>query len=139
KPLQVNNEEGVPATWNAVAVFETARAMHEAAMGLESSHVAGLMPRPAPRGDRPPGEGPRVVLRVQAGDLEREQAILNRASDEHERDELQCPKCGSYSVHESKHEFTNLLLGFVGKRKPVECECMKCHYKGDPAEFGQSE
>jgi hypothetical protein len=135
-PLQVNDEQGVPATWNTVAVFETARAMHEAAMVLESSHVAVLMPRLAPRGDRPPGEGPRFVLRVQADDVERAQAMLGRASEEREEGELQCPKCGSYSIHESKHEFTNLLLAFVGKEKPIECECMKCHYKGEAAEFG---
>ncbi len=125
------------STWVGKSFANRARAMHEAAMVLESSHVAVLMPHLAPRGDRPAGEGPRFVLRVQADDVERAQGMLNRASEDREEDELRCPKCGSYTVHVNKYEFTNFLLGFAGKGKPVDCECMKCHYKGDPAEFGE--
>jgi hypothetical protein len=137
QPLDIADEEGGRATWKTAAVFESARALHEAAMVLESAHLSVLLPRLVPRGDVPAGEGPRFVLRVQADDVDRARQLMRHATEEEAEEELRCPKCGAYSVHEGSEGLGNFLLSLVGKSQPQTCECMKCHYKGDPAEFGK--
>jgi hypothetical protein len=137
QPLEIADEEGVTAVWRTAAVFESPRALHEAAMVLESAHLSVLLPRLVPRGEAPAGEGPRFVLRVQSDDVDRARGLLRRASEESEDDELRCPQCGAYSVHEHTYALSNFLGIFTGQRKPRQCECLKCHYVGDPEEFGR--
>jgi hypothetical protein len=139
QPLEIADEDGDRATWSTAAVFESARALHEAAMVLESAHLSVLLPRLVPRGEAPAGEGPRFVLRVQADDVGRAKSLLQHAAEETAEEEFRCPQCGAYSIHEASHGVANLFLSLVGKAKPDECECMKCHYKGDPSEFGKRE
>jgi ribosomal protein S27AE len=136
QPLEIADDEGVSAVWRTAAVFESPRALHEAAMVLESAHLSVLLPRLVPRGEAPPGEGPRFVLRVQEDDVDRARGLLNRASEEREEDELRCPRCGAYSVHMHTYVLTNFLGMFIGQHRPKQCECLKCHYVGEPSEFG---
>ncbi len=123
----------------AVASYESARAMQEAALVLETARIEPYLPQLISRSDAPAGVGPRFVLRVAENDLSRARQALSPESAGDDEDELgddpQCPRCGAWNIYEIKHEISNMILSLVGKSKPEQCECLKCHYMGDRGEF----
>ena len=95
------DDEGRPLALEVVAAFEHAGAMRDAATILAAANVRAYTPRLVPRGDRPPGEGKRFVLRVQEDDADRARSVLEAAAEEDAaeggaEDEPRCPKCRSW-------------------------------------------
>jgi hypothetical protein len=93
-----------------------------------------------PRGDRPPGEGKRFVLRVHEDDLDRARALLDDA-EEDEDDDPRCPKCASHRVYPFGGGLKGVLartFGFggpTGGAGSAGFECLACRYRGPIAEF----
>ena len=139
QPKIDHDAHGQPLELVAVATFETARELKQAALILEAARIEPYVPKLISRATAAAGEGRRFVLRVAAADLPRANQALahdaNPADDVESGNELQCPRCGAWNIHEIKHELSNMLLSLVGKSKPEQCECLKCHYIADRSEF----
>ncbi|HET6246941.1 MAG TPA: DUF2007 domain-containing protein [Tepidisphaeraceae bacterium] len=134
----VLDEDGQPMQLAVVAAFETARAMREAITLLASARIRAIPPKLVRRGDSPPGTGRRFLLRVEEDDLERAEATLKQAESEGgDDDEPRCPKCNSWRIYPVGRGMKMVLAFFgIGKWPAAQTECLACHYRGAPEEFG---
>jgi len=136
KVRTIDDEAGTPIELHAVRAFETVNDLRQAALVLESARVEAFLPRLVQRGQSDQGQGARFILRVRAEDFDRARSLLaDEVEDEEDAAEPRCPKCGSWNIHEIKHDLSNLVLSLIGRPKPAECECLKCHHKGLRPEF----
>jgi hypothetical protein len=113
--------------------FEDSRSLYDAQAVLASASIRSFPPVLIPRGDKPPGEGARFILRVIAEDLPRAKALLR---DDPDSDDPRCPKCGSWRVFAISHLLKDLtaLVG-LGPKPKGQSECLACKYRGDSDEF----
>jgi hypothetical protein len=116
--------------------------MRDASTVLAAARVRFHLPTLAPRGDRPPGEGARFVVRVAEEDLERAQSVLEEAEEESaDEQDPRCPRCSAWRVHPIRSG--GLLRGIgralgLGKPLPFEgegFECLACRHQGPREEF----
>ncbi len=133
KPHEILGEDGEPVQLLAAGAFDSVHEMREASLILEAGRIEAYVPRLVAK-PAEPHAARQFIVRVQEDDLPRARALLKR-DPESDSAEPRCPRCGGWNVYEIKHEFTNMVLMFVGKRKPLQCECLKCHYVGLRDEF----
>ena len=133
------DERGRPVPLVVAVAYDTAGRMRDAVTTLGSARVRCYVPRLVPRGDRPPGEGNRFVVRVRADDLARARAVLHE-SDDHaaigdDDDEPRCPACSSWRVHRLGSLWVNLgrFFGLVGgSEKTDPFQCLACGHEWPP-------
>jgi|GEM_PF-4118119 len=126
------DDQGRPTV--VAAAFDTARALRDAQTVLASAEIDAYLPRLEPRGDNPPGAGPRFLLRVAAEDLESAQSVLAEEA-ENERDELRCPKCASWRVYPDTTLLQSLSTVAGAQNESGEVECLACKHRGSREEF----
>jgi hypothetical protein len=129
-----------------IARFDTVRAMRDTAVLLESARIAAVLPRLVSRGDHPPGEGKRFILRVAEEDLERAEHVLQQAKEEEDEeggdnDEPRCPKCGSWRTFPVPTFLRTILYALRMGEKPGrdEMDCLACKYRGPRRDFVRKE
>ena len=116
------------------AMFENPAAMFDAAAAMGAAHVECFLPVLVPRGNRPPGNGKRFVVRVREADIERAREVLASNPREGDEDEPRCPKCGSwrtYALPSAKKGLLGLLFG-AEPEESGELECLRCHHRWWP-------
>jgi hypothetical protein len=116
-----------------VGAFENVRRMRDAQAVLASARIDAYAPRLVLRGARAAGVGKRFILRVTEKDLESARSVLAQEAEE-DRDEPQCPKCGSWSVM-PRNVFLGSLAKLVGMNERAQFECSSCNYRAVAAEF----
>jgi hypothetical protein len=125
------DEQGHPIV--PIGEYASLRELRDAQTVLASADIVGYAPPMGPRGEQPPGQGKRFVLRVTENEVERAKALLEDEAQE-DADEPRCPQCGSWRTVE--HEG---LLGGLGAMIGIparsEMECVNCHYRAPKAEF----
>ena len=140
------DEEGRPIDLAVAAAYDSARRMRDASTVLAAARVRFYLPTLAPRGNRPPGEGARFVVRVAEEDLERAQSVLEEAQAEsYDEEDPRCPRCSAWRVHPIRSG--GLLRGIgraLGLSKPLPFEgegfeCLACRHQGPREEFIRSD
>jgi hypothetical protein len=137
------DDEGRPLALAVVAAFEHAGAMRDAATILASTNIRAYTPRLVPRGDRPPGEGKRFVLRVDEDDADRARSVLEAAAAEDAGeggadDEPRCPKCRSWRVYPTGGGVLQAVGKLFGRPAvPEGFECLACGHRGEKFDFLQ--
>jgi Putative prokaryotic signal transducing protein len=140
------DDEGRAIDLVVAAAYDTARRMRDASTVLAAARVRFYVPTLALRGDRPPGEGARFVVRVAEEDLERARSVLEEAAAESDDEEdPRCPRCSAWRVHPVRSG--GLLRGIgralgLGKPLPFEgegFECLACRHQGPREEFVRSD
>src|SRR4051794_6263402 len=133
------DDEGRPTEWAVVAAFDHAGAMRDAATTLASANLRVFTPRLVPRGDRPPGEGKRFVLRVLEEDVDRARRVLEAAAEndaDGDADDPRCPKCRSWRVYPIGGGVLQAIGKLFGRPGvPEGFECLACGHRGEKAAF----
>jgi hypothetical protein len=135
------DDEGRPLALAVVAAYDHAGAMRDAATILAAANVRAYTPRLVPRGDRPPGQGKRFVLRVQEDDADRARSVLEAAAEEDAaeggaEDEPRCPKCRSWRVYPIGGGVLQAIGKLFGRPAvPEGFECLACGHRGEKAKF----
>jgi hypothetical protein len=134
------DEDGNLLNLVPVVAFDSVRLMRDAQTILSSARIRTYPPTLVPRGDRPPGEGARFILRVADDDLDRARNVLaeadaDAASDEDD-DAGRCPRCRSWRVFPVSQFWKGLAatFGFGPEPQPL-MECLACKYVGPKEEF----
>ncbi len=134
-----HDDQGVPLKLEMVAAFDHLRGMRDAQTLLASARIVSYPPPLIRRGDAPPGEGNRFLLRVAADDVERARLLLRDNKSEADADEeadLRCPKCGSWRTYPISHSIKSLLAAVGLAVHPVtETECLACKHRGPTSDF----
>ena len=133
--------KGRPVELAVAAAFDRPRALLDAATTLGAARVECFLPTLVPRGDRPPGEGKRFILRVRREDLERALSVLAKAeADGDEEEDPRCPKCGSWQVHPVAYFWAGVLrtltLGLY-PAPPPEADCLRCGHRWPVERLGR--
>ncbi len=131
------DDSGEPLPIVTVAAFESARGMSEAETLMVSVGIRAYPTPLVPRGNRPPGEGKRFILRAHEDDAERARSILEESEEEaREQNEPRCPKCRSWRVYPVSQLFRGVaaVFGLAPKPEPLT-DCLACHYRGPTTEF----
>lgn len=147
EPIDLLDASGQHTRWVAVGKYRTAQELKDRAIDLQSAgievHLPRLVPRLVPQVNvRPtnPSQGDRpCILRVQVGDRERAEHLL-QTSDEESGDEsdLRCPSCGTHRVQIVGQGFGGFLRHLIGVDSftaTTNCECLRCHHQGPASEF----
>ncbi len=115
------DEQGKPIALGVAGAFESVRDLGDAQTVLASAGIQAFPPPLVRRGEAPPGEGKRFLLRVLEEDRERAQTLLTQSEAEVEEDDddLHCPQCGSWRTYPVSNFFGNLLsfLHLAPRRK----------------------
>jgi hypothetical protein len=122
-----------------LVAFDSVRLMRDAQTILSSARIRTYPPALAPRGDRPPGQGARYILRVAEDDLERARHVLTEADADaasEDENEGRCPRCRSWRVFPVSQFWKSLaaMVGVGPKPQPL-MECLACKYVGPKEEF----
>jgi hypothetical protein len=119
--------------------FDSVRLMRDAQTVLSSARILSFLPALVPRGDRPPGQGKRFVLRVCQEDLERAKAVLEEVESEADDEEPRCPRCKSWRVFPVSQFWKGLsaMVG-LGPKPEDQLECLACHHRGLRADFDRA-
>jgi hypothetical protein len=133
------DEAGNPLNLVPLVAFDSVRLMRDAQTILSSARIRSYAPTLVPRGDRPPGQGARFILRVAADDLDRARHVLTEAdADAASDDENQgrCPRCRSWRVYPVSQFWKGLaaMVGMGPEPQPL-MECLACKYIGPKEEF----
>jgi hypothetical protein len=136
----VTDDEGNPLTLSTAAAFESVGLLRDAQTVLAAGHVRSYLPAMALRGDRPPGEGKRFILRVADEDLERARRLLSETDerDDDDEEECRCPKCHAWRVIAVPQGWKSIAALLTFRTLPPErMECLGCTYQGPRREFLQ--
>jgi hypothetical protein len=133
----VTDDEGHPLPLAPAAAFESVRMMRDAQTILAAGHVRSHLPIMAPRGDRPPGEGKRFILRVNEDDLDKARQLLDaREAGDGDEEECRCPQCHAWRVIPVPQVWKSFVALITFTSAPEErMECLACKHKGSKAEF----
>ena len=133
------DEHGNAVNLVPLVAFDSVRLMRDAQTILSSARIRSYPPALVPRGDRPPGEGARFILRVADDDLERGRHVLTEADADaasEEENEGRCPRCRSWRVFPVSQFWKGLaaMVG-LGPEPQALMECLACKYVGPKEEF----
>ncbi len=134
--VPVTDDEGHSVTLAPVAAFESVRLLRDAQTILAAGHVSSHLPIMAPRGDRPPGQGKRFILRVCEDDLDKARRLLDAAEDEADAEDFRCPQCHAWRVIPVPQIWKSFVALICFTSAPEEqMECLACKHHGPKAEF----
>ena len=148
EPVEVDAPDAAPVLGDeggvihlvAVGAFATLRDFRDATAVLASS-TSGFIPQCfARRGDRPPGEGKRFVLKVGQADRDHAKPAAEAHAEAEATDEPRCPKCNSWRVEPVSQIWAGIKSFWgIGPRLEKRMECLACRHQASPGEFGAGE
>lgn len=132
----VTDDEGHALALAPAATFESVRMMREAQTILAAGRVRSHLPIMVPRGDRPPGEGKRFILRVSENDLAKARQLLDAREEDGDEEECRCPQCHAWRVIPVPQVWKNFVALITFTSAPEErMECLACKHQGLKADF----
>jgi hypothetical protein len=110
-----------------VGEFDDVRELRGAETLLASAGIVAFLARRD-------GQTQQFVVRVADEDVDTALELLADEASE-DADEPQCPKCGSWRIHEVTNFLAEIASAFGGKRNVKSMECLSCNYRALVEEF----
>ena len=128
------DQRGKPMRLVTAAAFDNVRLLRDAHTILSAARLRCFLPTLVPRGNAPPGQGNRFILRIAEEDADQARALLNDADAGD--DEPRCPHCKSSRIYPVGHFWKNVAAQVgLAPKPPNEMECLACRHRGATEEF----